>query len=77
MDFGHLPYTQLDKINFLLPPEPAGNAAVLKGDRAGSPKIYVGCPRWSVKEWVGKLYPKGTKDSNFLDEYKKQFKSNP
>ncbi|RYZ19975.1 MAG: DUF72 domain-containing protein, partial [Chitinophagaceae bacterium] len=37
------------------------------------PKIYVGCPRWSVKEWVGKLYPKGTKDSNFLEEYRKQF----
>jgi uncharacterized protein YecE (DUF72 family) len=46
---------------------------VLPGIRATSPKVYVGCPRWSVKEWVGKLYPKGTRDSHFLDEYVKQF----
>lgn len=73
MDFGHLPYSQLDKINFVLPPDPESNLDVLPGHRSNSLKVYVGCPRWGVKEWVGKLYPKGTRDSNFLDEYKKQF----
>lgn len=73
MDFGKVAYNTLDTIDFSLPPEPEGNKGVLTGQRAASPKIYIGCPRWSVKEWLGKLYPKGTKDSHFLDEYVKQF----
>lgn len=73
MDFGKLPYTSLDNVNFKLPEEPEENKFVLTGKPAASPKVYVGCPRWSVKEWLGKLYPKGTKDAHFLDEYLKQF----
>lgn len=73
MDFGHLPHSQLDAVNFALPPEPASNGTVLPGTRVTSPQVYVGCPRWGVKEWVGKLYPKGTRDAQFLDEYVKQF----
>ena len=73
MDFGKLPYNKLDEVNFSLPPEPGSNKLVLNGQRNSFPKIYVGCPRWSVKEWVGNLYPKGTKDAHFLDEYVKQF----
>jgi uncharacterized protein YecE (DUF72 family) len=73
MDFGKLPYAALDTTNFSLPPEPEENRRILTGVRSSSPKVYVGCPRWGVKEWVGKLYPKGTRDSHFLDEYVKQF----
>lgn len=73
MDFGKLPLLQLDSIDFTLPPEPLQNSSVLGGKQAVNPKIYIGCPRWGVKEWVGKIYPKGTKDSLFLDEYIKQF----
>jgi uncharacterized protein YecE (DUF72 family) len=73
MDFGKLPYAALDNTDFSLPPEPENNRRLLPGIRAASPKVYVGCPRWGVKEWVGKLYPKGTKDSHFLDEYVRQF----
>lgn len=73
MDFGKLPYAALATVNFSLPPEPDSNHRVLPGVRAASPKVYIGCPRWGVKEWVGKLYPKGTKDSHFLDEYVTQF----
>jgi uncharacterized protein YecE (DUF72 family) len=73
MDFGHLHHTKLSLVDFSLPPEPASNADVLEGQPVASPKLYVGCPRWGVKEWVGKLYPKGTKDAHFLDEYVKQF----
>lgn len=68
-----MPLSQLDTINFSLPPEPRSNHLMLPGVRAASPKIYIVCPRWGVKEWVGKLYPKGTKDLHFLDEYVKQF----
>lgn len=73
MDFGKIPYTSLDKIDFGLPPEPEENKLALPGQRTASQKIYVGCPRWGVKEWIGKLYPKGTADAHFLDEYVKQF----
>ncbi|HEV7330618.1 MAG TPA: DUF72 domain-containing protein [Flavisolibacter sp.] len=73
MDFGHVPLRELDKINFTLPPEPTANSLVLSGKRADKPEVYIGCPRWGVKEWVGKLFPKGTKDTAFLDEYVKQF----
>ena len=31
--------------------------------------IYLGCPIWSFKGWVGNFYPKGTKSTEFLREY--------
>jgi uncharacterized protein YecE (DUF72 family) len=31
--------------------------------------IYLGCPVWSFKGWVGNFYPKGTKSTDFLHEY--------
>ena len=31
--------------------------------------MYIGCPIWSFKGWVGNFYPKGTKPSDFLREY--------
>lgn len=73
MDFGHLHHTKLSSVDFTLLPEPAMNSSVLPGKRVDDPKVFVGCPRWGVKEWLGKLYPKGTKDAHFLDEYVKQF----
>ena len=73
MDFGHLPIQELDRIDFSLPPDPSMNRDVLSGRRVDVPKVYIGCPRWGVKEWVGKLFPKGTKDAHFLEEYIKHF----
>ena len=37
------------------------------------PTIYVGCTGWSMKEWVGKVYPKGAKSKDFLRHYSRQF----
>jgi len=31
--------------------------------------LYLGCPIWSFKGWVGNFYPKGTKAADFLHEY--------
>lgn len=31
--------------------------------------LYIGCPIWSFKGWVGNFYPKGTKPADFLHEY--------
>jgi uncharacterized protein YecE (DUF72 family) len=32
-------------------------------------KLYLGCPIWSFKGWLGSFYPEGTKPSDFLREY--------
>jgi uncharacterized protein YecE (DUF72 family) len=34
--------------------------------------LYVGCPIWSFKGWVGNFYPKGTKPADFLYEYSRR-----
>lgn len=31
--------------------------------------LYLGCPVWSYKGWMGGFYPEGTKQSDFLREY--------
>jgi uncharacterized protein YecE (DUF72 family) len=31
--------------------------------------LYIGCPIWSFKGWVGNFYPAGTQPSEFLHEY--------
>lgn len=31
--------------------------------------VYLGCPIWSFKGWVGNFYPRGTKSTEFLREY--------
>jgi len=31
--------------------------------------LYVGCPIWSFKGWVGNFYPKGTRPADFLFQY--------
>ncbi len=31
--------------------------------------LYLGCPVWSYKGWVGSFYPEGTKQSDFLRAY--------
>ncbi len=34
--------------------------------------LYVGCPIWANKSWVGSFYPKGTKPSDYLWVYGQQ-----
>ena len=31
--------------------------------------LYIGCPVWSFKGWVGTFYPKGTQSKDYLQEY--------
>ncbi|MEO7801545.1 MAG: DUF72 domain-containing protein [Ginsengibacter sp.] len=75
MDFGKVPESSLMDVNFILPGEPAWNASILNGKPITAPKVYLGCAKWGRKEWVGKIYPKGTKEANFLDEYVKHYNS--
>lgn len=73
MDFGRVEYSKLSEINFKLPKEPYTNSNVLAGRPSNNPKFYVGLAKWGRKEWIGKLYPKGTKERDFQKEYQKHF----
>jgi uncharacterized protein YecE (DUF72 family) len=75
MDFGKVPPSDLDSIDFTLPPDPPSNKKVLPGNKSANPKIYVGCAKWGRKEWIEKIYPKGTKEKDFLDHYVKHYNS--
>ncbi|QHS58266.1 DUF72 domain-containing protein [Chitinophaga agri] len=75
MDFGRVDPAMLDEIDFKLPAEPSFNKAVLKGKAVKKPKIFLGCAKWGRKEWIGKIYPKGTKEANFLDQYVHHYNS--
>ena len=34
---------------------------------------YLGCPGWGVKTWVGRLFPSGTRPTEFLERYARVF----
>jgi uncharacterized protein YecE (DUF72 family) len=36
-------------------------------------KYALGCPAWGMKTWVGRLFPKGTKQTDFLQQYARVF----
>ena len=73
MEFGKL--QDITNVDFSLKPEPAGNARVLArtGNPAEATAIYIGCTGWSMREWVGKVYPPGTKTKDYLRAYSAQF----
>jgi len=75
MDFGKIASEELKTVHLCLPADPAKNMSVLKGRRATSPKIYVGCAKWGRTEWIGKIYPPGTKEADFLDNYVEHYNS--
>ena len=77
MEFGHLSPGELNQLTFKLPPDPPGNARVLASatGTAQTPKVFVGCAKWGRSEWVGKIYPKGTREKDFLEAYAKHFNS--
>jgi uncharacterized protein YecE (DUF72 family) len=75
MDFGRVPEGDLNSIDFSLAAEPAFNKAILKGKRIKDPKVYIGCAKWGRTEWVGKIYPPGAKEKDFLDHYVQHYNS--
>ena len=34
---------------------------------------YLGCPGWGLKSWVGRLFPPGTRSTEFLERYAEVF----
>jgi len=74
MEFGRIDEQQLAQVDFRLPPDPEVNQEVLKKGK-GKTKFYIGCAKWGRKDWIGKLYPVGTKEKNFLEHYARLFNS--
>lgn len=75
MDFGRVPETELDTVDFILKPEPAFNSKILKGKPVKHPKVYIGCAKWGRTEWVGKIYPPKAKEKDFLEHYVHHYNS--
>ena len=72
MKFGKLPDISL--VDFSFPNDAPFNASAL-GKLAPLEKVpfYIGCTGWSMKEWVGKVYPKKAKPKEYLHHYSRQF----
>lgn len=75
MEFGRIPESELNTIDFTLPAEPVFNRQVLKGKQQKQPKVYLGCAKWGRTEWIGKIYPPKTKEKDFLEHYVKHYNS--
>ena len=72
MKFGKL--ANIEGVNFDLPVDPPNNE-VLLSPLVEQQKLnfYIGCTGWSMKEWVGKVYPPKSKTKDFLYHYSRQF----
>lgn len=74
MEFGKVSPEELEQIDFKLPPDREETTRILKATGGKhKPQVYVGCAKWGRKDWVNKIYPKGTKEADFLNEYAKRF----
>ncbi|MEM1120528.1 MAG: DUF72 domain-containing protein [Bacteroidota bacterium] len=72
MKFGKL--HDISQVNFDLPPDPESTQAVLQDiPKGGQSTLYIGCTGWSMKEWVGHVYPKTAKTKDYLKHYTQQF----
>jgi uncharacterized protein YecE (DUF72 family) len=74
MEFGRVSADELNSIDFTLPPDhPATTALLKKQQKKTKPTVFVGCAKWGRPDWIGKIYPKGTKAGDFLEHYARQF----
>jgi len=73
MKFGKL--EDIGGVDFTLPPDHPDTAALfqkLEPSKAG-PQVYFACPAWNDKNFIGRIYPKGTKQADFLYHYSRSF----
>jgi uncharacterized protein YecE (DUF72 family) len=74
MEFGKIDSVELEAVDFRLPPDPASTTQILSNAKSkDKTTFYVGCAKWGRKDWVGKIYPPKTKESDFLAHYAKHF----
>ena len=76
MEFGRVAEEEIKNIDFTLPADGEQTILTLKGlEPVSQPAYYVGCAKWGRKEWKDLIYPKKTKEADFLGEYVKHFNS--
>ena len=72
MDFGKL--KDISKVDFDLPPDAVRNTPVLTTtSNSGKARVFIGSARWAEKSLLGKIYPPGTPQKDYLNHYSRQF----
>jgi uncharacterized protein YecE (DUF72 family) len=71
MNFGKL--DNIDNVNFSLPDDHPETHRFLPKLQPEEPDIYLGGTMWTIKEWMGKVYPLKTPQKNYPESYFKQF----
>lgn len=78
MVFGRVP--NVDRVDFTLPPDSVVNERFLKDLRERTPspcpQVLLGTAAWSDREFLGRLYPRGTRARDFLHCYSRAFPTN-
>ena len=76
MKFGYIENNVgLDDLTLTFPEDNPLTKNVLNSKKSNNLSVYIGCPVWSQKGYVGKIYPPKTPAKNYLKEYCKQFNS--
>lgn len=77
MEFGKVSSAELATLDFDLPPEDPRSwfRMKLQPSRPATLRVGVGCPVWSVRSWVGSVYPSPTDPKDYLFHYSRQFNS--
>src|SRR5579871_2118216 len=73
MDFGKVQY--IDNIDFTLPPDAPVTEAMwqdLEKVERQPLRVHVGGTEWGRTSWLGRVYPRGTKQKDFLTHYSRQ-----
>jgi uncharacterized protein YecE (DUF72 family) len=76
MKFGQT--NQFETIDFALPPDPVQTIDFFNSTRSKpvkKPDFFVGCAKWGRKDWIGLIYPPGTKEKDFFSLYAQNFNS--
>lgn len=75
MEFGKITTDDLSAIQFGLPTDSPETMRILSAQPKTNLSVYVGCAKWGRKDWLGKIYPSGTREADFLPLYAKNFNS--
>ncbi len=74
MEFGKLEV--VDNIDWSLPAVSSQTVQFLSQKPSTAHfDLRFGTPAWAHREWIGKIYPKGCKPSDFLSHYSRQYRS--
>ncbi len=75
MEFGKLPSSLLETVDFTLPPDGWFTQQLLNGRRFPGIKVYVGGAKWAPETWKGVIYPSDAKEKDMLSHYGQHFNS--